>query len=219
MVETELLAHCDVAVGVFERNIRRRGEGIASIRCGNVQHRVQLVAQSLVIGPQRKWISVFRGRCRIHQFQRLAFVVLEFLQHPRLHLAAAIGEADFVQIVLNHRLRFCAGLLCSLNRDRRRSSCRCSGLGRRIDWLVLRLTLSRRFGFRSLRSVLFQKRLRNKNDQECDREDEEKPLLHSWFLLRVLEVCQSLTVEFPSGSCQCIAFAKPSSAFPAPAKG
>ncbi len=46
----------------------------------------------------------------IHQLQLPALVVGIFLQHPRLHPPAAIGEHDPVDIIFNHGLRLASGL-------------------------------------------------------------------------------------------------------------
>ena len=69
------------------------------LHTGHVERGVELVLQSLVVGEERERISVLlRGR-NVYQIERLALLIIEFLEYPRLHLRAAIGEGDPVEIV------------------------------------------------------------------------------------------------------------------------
>ena len=118
LVEAELLLHGHVAVGVLKAHILRRGAGGG--RSADVEHRVQLLAQCGVVAPQAERVAVLAGRLLMHQFQAgPPVVVLVLFQDPALHLRAAVGEGDPVQIVLHNGVAFGGG---------------CNGGGRLAGW-------------------------------------------------------------------------------------
>ena len=153
----------------------------------DVERGIQLVAQALVVGPQRQRVSVLLGRAAIHQFERaVLLVVVELLQNPGLHLAAAVGEGDAVEIVLNDRFRFARGLLGrhrlagALERwsrprplELRSGGCVWAGW---VCW----------GGVAGCGKYFFSKRLKQNDDQEREREHQQQPALAAGFLLRIL---------------------------------
>ncbi len=69
----------------------------------------------------------------MHQFERLALVVLEMLQDPARHLRAAVAERDPVEIVLDDRCLLRAGLHHGRDWRGRIADCN-SRLCRRCGW-------------------------------------------------------------------------------------
>src|SRR5208283_2775412 len=101
---------------ILPRTLRKGGSSIRNVRRSlrtrsyHIQRRVHLVPQPLVIRPQRQRIPILLRRRGIHQFVLPTFVVGVFLQHPRLHPPAAIGEHDPVVVIFNHSLRLARSL-------------------------------------------------------------------------------------------------------------
>ena len=70
-----------------------------------------MVAQSLVVSPEREWVAVFLSGGGIDEIElRVLSVVLEVFQDPGFDLGAAVGEGDFVEIVLDYGFGFGGGL-------------------------------------------------------------------------------------------------------------
>src|SRR5262245_50929729 len=128
----------------------------------------------------------------MYQIQWPTLIVVEFLQNPRLHLRTAVRERDPVKIVLDdsRRLGVClldGGILGS------------GGNGRCGDGFWLRLTLGLLLWRRSrLREILFQQRLRSKNNNKGEGEHEEQSSLHARILLRIRKFCQFCVVSLLS---------------------
>ena len=104
----EALTDDQAGVGVLEGEVGRRS--VRPGRAWNVKRFVQLLAQSLVVGPKGERIAELRRGFGVDEFERPTGVVAEFLQDPGLYLRTAIGECDLVQIVLDNGLLLGGGL-------------------------------------------------------------------------------------------------------------
>ena len=188
VVETESLADDEILIGVFEGD-RGWGREIAFIR-SYVERGAEAVAQSFVVGPERERVTEFLSGSGVDEIERAVLgVVVELFQDPGFYLGSAVGEGDFVEIVLDYGFGFGGGLLC----DRVRwKACRCRGwgggrrCGRRLclDGVIFRLGGRRGH-------VFLQYRLRENEDYERNENDDEEAALGAWFLLRILIVGQS----------------------------
>src|SRR5260370_34417441 len=110
VVERENCADDKILVGVFESDVSRRCLG--TFMRGDVERRTQAIAETLVIGPQRQWVTVLRGCSGIDQIERTVLsVVVEFLQNPGLDLRAAVRERDAVETVFDDGFSLARSLL------------------------------------------------------------------------------------------------------------
>ena len=181
MVETESLANGKILVSVFEGDRRRGGE--LSITGSHVEHAVELVAQGLVVGPERERVTILRGGSGIDEVERAVLgVVIELFQDPRLDLSAAVGEGDAIKIVLDDSFGFARGLLCDSGGDRHDRGNRCGG-GSRLRRLRLRGLLLWR---RGSRKIFLEQRLEGQHEDERHRKYEQQAAFAAGFMLRIL---------------------------------
>ena len=141
VAELEGLADSGVAVGILVGQLARSGD--AAARAGHIERGVDLVAQILVVGIKAERQAKLGG-ILVDHVQRIAVVVLELLQHPRLHLRPFVGEDNAIEVVLDRGLDFFAGSLRDYSRfgsaagGLARGLGRCSGrCGLGSDWSAL----------------------------------------------------------------------------------
>src|SRR5258708_21733936 len=160
---------------------------------GHVERRTQAIAETLVIGPQRQWVTVLRGCSGIDQIERTVLsVVVEFLQNPGLDLRAAVRERDAVETVFDDGFSLTGSLLSYSIDGNGRNSGRCGsrrGCSLGLRGLILR-GLILRLRRRGLRAVFFEQRLKSQDDHESKHEYEKQAALGTRFLLRILKVGQ-----------------------------
>src|SRR5258708_3448349 len=110
VVKTESLANDQILVGVLESDVSRRC--LRTFMRRDVERRTQAIAEALVIGPQRQWVTVLRRCSGIDEIERTVLnVVLEFLQDPGLDLRATVGERDAVETVFDDSFSLTGSLL------------------------------------------------------------------------------------------------------------
>src|SRR6266404_7454661 len=163
-----------------------------------------------MVRPQGKRVSILGRSDGIHQVERAALVILNFLQPPRLPLPPAVREQIPVKFVLNSRLGLGLGLFCPTRLSAlrgagapARDALRDSALGRRRSRRLRcgclnrlnRLSCTRRL----LRHVLFHQPLRTENHHRYKQKHQQKAPLGAGFLLWAL-VFRHSTSCFP---CPC----------------
>ncbi len=195
MVEAESFSDYEILIGVFEGDCGRGGKS-PFVR-GHVERGVETVAHSLVVSPERKWVAEFLRGGGVDEIEQAVLrVIVKLLEDPGFDLGAAVGEGDFVEIVLDDDFSFRGGLLSDgVGRDGGRSRWRWgdrrSGGGLRGH----RLTLRAAAGRCGLREEFFQQRLEDNQDHERQNKNEEETALGAGFLLRIFVFGQMFTLS------------------------
>src|SRR4051794_25836713 len=109
VVELQLFADGQPFRRILEYQIRRRSNG--AIFGGDIESRIQLIAQRLVVAPERERIPVFASSRLVDDVERPTLIIRIFFQDPRFRQPAAIRESDAIKIVLNYRFGFGLRLL------------------------------------------------------------------------------------------------------------
>ena len=108
LIKGEGLGGLDGAVGVFEGERGRGGEGSGGR--GDEHGLAKAGGEGLVVGIEGKGIAVLLGGHLVDEVEGLAFAVLVLLEEPLGDLAAAVGEGDLIELVLDDGGGFGGGL-------------------------------------------------------------------------------------------------------------
>jgi len=191
MIETESLVDRQILIGVFEGD--RAWRSLLALARRNVQRGIELLAQSLIVSPQRERVAPLRGRVGMDQIKRAVLrVVVEFFQNPRFHLGAAIAECDPIEIALNYGFSFVRRLFAdSAGRSSGCGKARRSRRGCRRRTLCLHGLVLLRGRRNRLGKIFLEERLKRQHHDKRQQENQHQPLLVAGFMLWILNVWQS----------------------------